>query len=175
MGDGALTAPPTPSLVAIEEAFFQRATGHPGREKQFVLSVPRFVLRRGDRIALAGPSGSGKTTLLGLLGFTLRPTSATVFVVNTDPDVRVDVAAAWAQHNTRVLDSLRASFVGAARHGGEGPSFLSARAAVRVRMHLAHCRQGRQHAEQVLREIGLGDLMRRTPEAAAWRARFRVP
>jgi putative ABC transport system ATP-binding protein len=49
-----------------------------------VLDIPRFEVRRGERVFLRGPSGSGKSTLLGIVSGVLRPGRGRVSVLGED-------------------------------------------------------------------------------------------
>jgi putative ABC transport system ATP-binding protein len=49
-----------------------------------VLSIPRFVVERGERVFLHGPSGSGKSTLLALVGGVVEPDSGAVRLLGQD-------------------------------------------------------------------------------------------
>lgn len=174
MGDDPLSDATKSNLIAIEQIQFQRRASSGDRNALFSLEAPRFSLDRGQRIALAGPSGSGKTTLLRLLALTLRPASAARFVVNPADGAPVDVVAAWARGDARALDRLRARFVGASRHGGDTPSFLTARDAVLVRMRLAGRHVRKESAEETLEKVGLGSFSRRTPGHVSQGQRQRV-
>ncbi len=46
-----------------------------------LLNIPRFAVKRGERVFLRGPSGSGKSTLLGLIGGVLAPDAGAVRVL----------------------------------------------------------------------------------------------
>lgn len=49
-----------------------------------VVSVPRFQLAPGERVAVMGPSGCGKTTLLHLLAGLLRPHAGVIRIHGQD-------------------------------------------------------------------------------------------
>ena len=50
------------------------------RLREFSLSIPEFVVDKGERVAVIGPSGSGKTTLLNLVGGIITPMHGVVSV-----------------------------------------------------------------------------------------------
>ncbi|MET0431426.1 MAG: ATP-binding cassette domain-containing protein [Hyphomicrobium sp.] len=50
----------------------------------FTLTIPRFVLQRGEKLLLLGPSGSGKSTFLSLLAGIVVPDEGRVAIDNTD-------------------------------------------------------------------------------------------
>ncbi|HVW65047.1 MAG TPA: ATP-binding cassette domain-containing protein [Nitrosospira sp.] len=68
-----------PFVIEIQNLVYQ----WPGRHG-FRLSIPQFLVRRGERIFLQGASGSGKSTLLGLLGGVLLPRPCHLRVLDTD-------------------------------------------------------------------------------------------
>jgi putative ABC transport system ATP-binding protein len=68
-----------PFVIEIQNLVYQ----WPGRHG-FRLSIPQFLVRRGERVFLQGASGSGKSTLLGLLGGVLLPQPCHLRVLDTD-------------------------------------------------------------------------------------------
>ncbi|MET0638602.1 MAG: ATP-binding cassette domain-containing protein [Hyphomicrobium sp.] len=50
----------------------------------FTLTIPHFVLQRGEKLLLLGPSGSGKSTFLSLLAGIVVPDEGRVAIDNTD-------------------------------------------------------------------------------------------
>jgi putative ABC transport system ATP-binding protein len=69
----------SPFVIEIQNLVYQ----WPGRHG-FRLSIPQFLVRRGERVFLQGASGSGKSTLLSLLGGVLLPQPCHLRVLNTD-------------------------------------------------------------------------------------------
>ena len=65
--------------IALENVSF----AWPG-EDGFRLTIPRWTVARGARVALIGPSGSGKTTLLNLLAGVTRADRGAVRVLGSD-------------------------------------------------------------------------------------------
>lgn len=53
--------------IKFDRVFFQ----HPGSEKK--ISIPNFVIKRGEKICVIGKSGEGKTTFLNLFTNFLKP------------------------------------------------------------------------------------------------------
>jgi phosphonate transport system ATP-binding protein len=53
-----------------------------------ILNIDRFVVYRGEQVALIGSSGSGKTTLLRLINGYVRPTTGTLHVLGNAMNVR---------------------------------------------------------------------------------------
>ena len=72
------------------------------RKDPLILDIPRFQLRKGERVFLEGPSGSGKTTLLNILGGVVLPQTGTVKVNGTD----------LTQLNSANRDAFRANYIG---------------------------------------------------------------
>lgn len=64
--------------IDIEGVAFAWGSGPP------VLDIPRFQVRRGERVFLRGPSGSGKSTLLGIVSGVLAPARGGIRVLGTD-------------------------------------------------------------------------------------------
>ncbi|ARO88108.1 methionine ABC transporter ATP-binding protein [Nitrosospira lacus] len=69
----------SPFVIDIQNLVFQ----WPGKHG-FRLSIPQFLVRRGERVFLQGASGSGKSTLLSLLGGVLLPQPCHLRVLDTD-------------------------------------------------------------------------------------------
>lgn len=69
----------SPFVIDIQDLVFQ----WPGKHG-FRLSIPQFLVRRGERVFLQGASGSGKSTLLSLLGGVLLPQPCHLRVLDTD-------------------------------------------------------------------------------------------
>ena len=69
----------SPFVIDIRNLVFQ----WPG-EHGFRLSIPQFLVRRGERVFLQGASGSGKSTLLSLLGGVLLPQPCHMRVLDID-------------------------------------------------------------------------------------------
>ena len=111
-----------------------------------------LVVRHGELTALVGPSGSGKSTLLNIIGLLDRPTSGRVVLAGTDT----------TDLDERGLTKVRAhtlGFVFQFHH------LLSAFTAVENVMLPAWgdlgvpSREMRAGAEEILRDVGLGDRM----------------
>jgi putative ABC transport system ATP-binding protein len=69
---------------------------------RLTLQIPRWQVRRGERVFLYGPSGSGKSTLLNLLAGILAPQRG-----------RIDVlGSSLGSLNNRARDRFRARFIG---------------------------------------------------------------
>ncbi|MBB2166621.1 ATP-binding cassette domain-containing protein [Gluconacetobacter sp. 1b LMG 1731] len=93
-------------------------------DRSFTLSVPEFILRAGDRVAIVGPSGCGKSTLLGLLSLALRPGTAGKLEIDGE-----DVSPCWNRRwGAAVLGRIRAAGMGFVPQMSALLPFLSVRA-----------------------------------------------
>ncbi len=52
--------------------------------QDYILSIPRFILEKGERVFLYGPSGSGKTTFLEILAGILKAQKGLVKILGQD-------------------------------------------------------------------------------------------
>jgi putative ABC transport system ATP-binding protein len=64
-------------MIEINNLAFKYSTG------TFCLSIPRFSITRGEKVAVIGPSGSGKTTLLNLMAGIMVPERGSIRVGST--------------------------------------------------------------------------------------------
>lgn len=115
-----------------------------------------LTIERGEFTALAGPSGSGKTTLLNLIGGLDMPTRGRVLLEELD---------LTGQSKTG-LSRLRLEKLGFVFQSYNLIPVLSALENVEFVMLLQGIgtRERKERAEQVLREVGLGDMMHRRPD-----------
>jgi ATP-binding cassette subfamily B protein len=115
-----------------------------------VLHDCNFELLRGDRSVLEGPSGGGKSTLVSLLVGMREPTSGRLTMNGFDRETlgadawRSYIAAAPQFHENHVLAETLAFNLFMGRRGFIGPKELA-------------------EAEEICRELGLGDLLERMP------------
>jgi ABC-type lipoprotein export system ATPase subunit len=125
-----------------------------------------FAVRRGEYVAIVGESGSGKTTLMHLLGGLDRPTSGDVIVEGRS----------LATASRRELARIRAQALGFVFQGFNLLPNLDARENVALAAHYAgrFRRDALERAEQVLREVGLGERMRHRPTALSGGQQQRV-
>ena len=106
-------------------------------------------------LALMGPSGSGKSTLLNLIAGIDRADAGSIRVAGLEITALGDAELArW-----------RASSIGFVFQFYNLIPVLSAQENVELPLHLTHLsgRQRREHAETVLRLVGLGDRMDHRP------------
>lgn len=63
-------------MISISNLYFQYNEG------DFRLSIPEFVIKKSEKVAVIGPSGSGKTTLLNLIAGIVIPKQGAIRVNN---------------------------------------------------------------------------------------------
>ncbi len=134
----------------------------------FRLAVADFRVGRGEKVAVTGGSGTGKTTLLSLLAGILTPAQGTVEiegVILTDlgPQLRRDFRArrlGLVFQEFELLDYLNAA----------DNVLLPYRVSPALRLD----GDARSRAVELLEAVGLGDKLRRLPEALSQGERQRV-
>jgi len=126
-----------------------------GNEEVQVLDGLSLAIEEGDFVALMGPSGSGKTTLLNLIGGVDQPTSGAVRVGDTDiSQLKQRALARWrSRHIGYVFQLYNLIPVLSALQNVELPLLL-------VKMN---GKQRREHAENALKIVGLGDRLKHFP------------
>lgn len=120
----------------------------------------------GELLAVTGPSGSGKSTLLAVAGLLLTPTGGTVRLAGRD------VTAAGA----KVRTDLRRDDIGFVF---QRPHLLGSLTALEQLVMVARLdgdrsRGSRQHAEDLLDQVGLGAVMHKRPSALSGGQQQRV-
>jgi putative ABC transport system ATP-binding protein len=112
-------------------------------------------LVRGELTLLMGPSGSGKTTLLSILGCILTPTSGTIRVAGQST----------AGLKPEELASLRRKHIGFIFQSYNLFPTLSALENVRIALDVLGQKgyPAAARAEEVLREVGLGNRLQNYP------------
>jgi len=114
-----------------------------------------FELMRGDFVALVGPSGSGKSTFMHLVGLLQTATEGNIWLhghnINDIPKRR--------------YPRLRAQEIGFVFQGFNLIPTLSAKENVMLAGRYAglSARQARSRAEELLRQMGLGERMNHRP------------
>jgi len=108
----------------------------------------------GEFAALCGPSGSGKTTALNLIGCLDTPSEGTVEVEGQSTETM----------SPSQLADLRAKKIGFVFQSFNLVPVLSALENVALALQLSGASGDRKaRSEQMLREVGLGDLLHRRP------------
>lgn len=111
------------------------------------ISFPSFALNKGEHCLLLGESGSGKTTLLHLLGGLLRGYSGNVQVAGTELN----------SLSESQLDTFRGKNIGFVFQKNHLISALSVEKNVIMSPYLAGTSIDKNHAHEVLTELGLGE------------------
>lgn len=126
-----------------------------GAGKVTALKGVNLALAKGELTLLMGPSGSGKTTLLSILGCILTPTSGTV---------RVN-GMSTAGKSAEALADLRRQHIGFIFQSYNLFPTLSAFENVRIALDVIGQKgyQAARRAEEVLRDVGLGNRLRNFP------------
>lgn len=114
-----------------------------------------LTIREGEFVVLAGPSGSGKTTILNIIGTLDRPTSGEVYIRGVEVTRLAKNDAA----------NLRLREIGFVFQDYSLINVLTALENVEYVMLLqginSHTR--RKKSEEILKAVGLGDLIHRRP------------
>lgn len=124
-----------------------------GTRELTVLDHISFGVERGTSCAIVGPSGSGKTTLLGLCAGLDRPSSGTV-TLN-------DISLNELTEDERA--EVRNRYVGFVFQNFQLVPTLTALENVMVPMELQGRQGVRRTAEDLLKQVGLGDRMQHYP------------
>ena len=134
----------------------------------FVLSLPRWTVRRGAQVAVVGPSGSGKTTLLRLLAGLLVPTAGRLLVEGLN--IGAADEAARRAHRQRHVALLQQEF--------PMMEALSVEENVLLPFRLSPTRSlddaARDRARRLLSALGLGERFTRRADRLSVGERPRV-
>ncbi len=150
----------SPFVIDIQNLVFQ----WPGKHG-FRLSIPQFLVRRGERVFLQGASGSGKSTLLSLLGGVLLPQPCHLRVLDTDLTALTSSAR----------DRFRVDHVGFLFQQFNLVPYLSVRENVLLPCRFSQRRRRRalesaasleQSADRLLGQLGLDMTLARQPVTA---------
>lgn len=137
-----------------------------GSETVYVLKGVDLVIDKGDYVALMGPSGSGKSTLMNILGCLDTPTSGT-YILNGKDVSKLD---------DDELATIRNKEIGFVFQTFNLLPRTTALDNVALPMiYAGYSKQERnQRAEEVLRQVGLGDRMDHHPNQLSGGQRQRV-
>jgi putative ABC transport system ATP-binding protein len=126
-----------------------------GAGKVVALKGVNLSLVKGELTLLMGPSGSGKTTLLSILGCILTPTSGTVRVEGEET----------AGKSPEELAEIRRKHIGFIFQSYNLFPTLSALENVRIALDVIGRKgyQAAHRAEEVLRDVGLGNRLKNYP------------
>lgn len=157
-----MTATDTPALLMRGV----RKTYRSGDDEVVALDRVDLEVGRDEIIALVGPSGSGKTTLCSIAGGLLTPTDGAVVVGGED----------ISGYSGRQLTAFRREKVGFVFQTVNLVPFLTARENLLVVDEVGPRtgRRARERADQLLRELGLGDRGGSLPSQLSGGQRQRV-
>ena len=125
-----------------------------------------FSIAAGEVVVIMGPSGSGKTTMLSISGALLSPTSGSVWVAGKELN----------RLGARELSRTRLRHIGFVFQSFNLLSSLTAIENVMVPMTLAGVsrREARKRAENLLKELGLGERLAHYPNELSGGEKQRV-
>ena len=115
-----------------------------------------FEVEPGEFLSLAGPSGSGKTTALNLIGCLDKPTEGNLFIDQTDISTRSksDLAILRRKHIGFIFQTFNLIPILSAFENVEFPLILKGDLSTHDR---------KSTVEEILKVVGLEDLMHRKP------------
>ena len=149
-------------MIAIEGLEFAYA------KSPFRLRVPKLAVDAGVSVALIGPSGSGKTTLLQLIAGIAAPKAGRIRVGDADVTALSDAARR----------DFRIASIGLVFQEFELLEYLSVLDNIllpyRITRALRLDRDVRARAAALADSVGLGDKLRRPPDALSQGERQRV-
>ena len=135
-----------------------------GHIETVALRDASLTVQPGEFIAITGRSGAGKSTLLNLVGGLSTPSAGKVLINGTDI--------------TRLGEAERAAFrranIGIMYQTDNLIPFLSALENVMLPMQLAGRKDSKARAQQLLKEVGLGERMNHKPGMLSGGERQRV-
>lgn len=156
------------TLLDLQGLVYRRPAGRPGELPAFSLTVPRFRLDAGERIAIAGPSGSGKSSFLDLVALLRAPAEMHGFAL-----AGVDVVPLWAAARLDARVRLRARHVGYVLQTGGLLPYLSVLENVLLSQRLLG-QLDVAWVDRLLDTLGIAALRRRLPDALSLGERQRV-
>jgi putative ABC transport system ATP-binding protein len=118
-----------------------------------VVKEVSFSIEEGCTCAIVGPSGSGKTTLLGLCAGLDRPTSGSVVLNGVELNALSEDS----------LSDVRNQYVGFVFQTFQLIPTLTALENVMVPLELRNESQVKDHAVDLLKQVGLGDRLHHYP------------
>lgn len=109
----------------------------------------------GEFVALVGPSGSGKTTMLAMLAGLLTPTRGSILIGGRE----------LAEMSETQRTQFRREKVGFTFQSNNLVPYLTVRENVELMLKLNNqfTRENREHAQELLRRLGLGDRLNNLP------------
>lgn len=128
----------------------------------FRLTIERFTLGAGERVAIVGPSGAGKSTCLDLIAMSLRPDAAETMSMVDDAGRPADIAALWRRDERGRIRALRARHFGYVLQTGGLAPFLSLRENAMLSRRLLGM-AGDGPVPALFERLGIAHLARRKP------------
>ena len=156
-------------LVSIRDLRLTRSAG-----SHYSLSMPRFDIRAGEKIAVTGESGCGKSTALDLLGMVLRPDAAARFLFTPPQSQAQDVAACWRAGKRDRLAGLRLRHMGYVLQTGGLLPFLTVQENMELSAKVLDLPRRGDHVREIARALGIAHKLRSMPAALSIGERQRV-
>jgi len=125
----------------------------PNGEELPVLNIPQFSLQAEEQASLVGTSGGGKTTLLNIISGITTPDSGSVVITGTDITKLPEAAR----------DRFRAERIGFVFQTFNLLPAFTALENVLLGMGFARGKVDRQHAKELLGEMGLSGRLAHLP------------
>lgn len=148
--------PDAATLLEVEDVSKQYESAD-GAEPIRVLAGASLIVRQGESVAVRGPSGSGKSTLLNIIGTLDRPTSGRVLLEGRD-------LTGLGDRDLAAIRARRIGFVFQLHH------LLPQCTVLENVLIPAMADKSRpswpelhEHAERLLRRVGLGERMSHRP------------
>ncbi|MBI5882975.1 MAG: ABC transporter permease [Elusimicrobia bacterium] len=152
MKEEPLSKPGTSGTALIELNGITRSY-RMGEEELKILKGIDLRIEEGEFVAIMGPSGSGKSTLLQILGMLDKPTSGRFLLAGKDVSRLAEDEAA----------SIRSRFIGFVFQMFNLLSRTSALENVMLPMIYSGAAMRSERAQDLLREVGLGDRVLHKP------------
>lgn len=131
-------------MIAVKNLSYQYPSGA-------VLNFPDWQTAKNEHALILGASGSGKTTFLHLLGGLLRPASGRIIIEGT----AIQLLASTG------LDRFRGAHIGFVFQQPHLLSSLTVRENVKLAVFLGKRPHKQELIDQVLEDLGIGDLANR--------------
>ena len=162
-----MNAPSVITTPAVEVRHLRKVYGS-GNTEVVAIRDASLTIARGEIVGMLGPSGAGKSTLLTAIALINPPTSGSITIEGTPvldgPRALVDLRAFRRQHLGFVFQ--KANLI----------PFLTALENVRIAMEINDVppRQAREHAMELLEQLGVGKRARNLPDALSGGEQQRV-
>lgn len=128
---------------------------------RFTLTIDRFTVQAGARVAVVGPSGCGKSTLLGLLSLALKPDAGSALAL-----AGTDALALWRAGRADALAGLRARHVGFVPQTGALLPFLTLRENIALPQRIAG-RPDPARLQSLAERLDIASILHRVPAAVS--------